>query len=300
MQDIKFDRQAICIQCHNKPELINSLLNNMPEKYFDFYIHVDKKSNIEEKICKQGNVYFCERLNVKWGRFSQVEATLKMFNLIDGKKYSYVHLISGNDYLIKSISYIKDFFSSDNQNQYIQSEKLPENSTWSWQGMDRFMVWYPQWLIQRPSKKIRRFIRIIYREFVMRTVVFRRKNQPVSNFFGGSQWFSITGECMEWMKTFLHEHPKYVNFFKHSVCCDEVFFATLIRYSPYQDKIMNENLRFMVWNDRVTGGPKELEKKDVDTMVGSKCVWARKIVTLEVVNLIQEKLSRIENTKESV
>lgn len=283
-------KQAICIQCHNKPEQINALINNMPKQDFDFFIHVDKKSNIKDKIHKLKNVYFTERVNVHWGRFSQVEATLKMLELVNGKKYSYIHLISGNDYFVKPPYYFKQIFSYNNKEQYIESTKLPEDSTWSWKGMDRVSVWYPQWLIQRPSKKIRRIIRIVYREFVMRTGIFRRKVFPVPKFYGGSQWFSITGECVEWMKLYLKNHPEYSEFFKHSLCSDEIFFSTLIRYSPFKDQIMNNSLRFMIWNNTVTGGPKELKLENVNDMIQSNYIWARKIVSLKVINKIQKEI----------
>lgn len=46
-------KQAICIQCHNKPEQINFLIEQLPEDYFDFFIHVDVKSSIEDSILKK-------------------------------------------------------------------------------------------------------------------------------------------------------------------------------------------------------------------------------------------------------
>ena len=43
-------KQAILMQCHNKPEQINKLISVLPDDKFDFYIHVDKKSDIIDKI----------------------------------------------------------------------------------------------------------------------------------------------------------------------------------------------------------------------------------------------------------
>lgn len=57
-------KQAICIQCHNRPEQINFLIGQLPEDYFDFFIHVDLKSSIADQIIKRNNVYFAKRVNV--------------------------------------------------------------------------------------------------------------------------------------------------------------------------------------------------------------------------------------------
>ena len=192
-------KQAVCIQCHNKPEQINFLIEHMPEEYFDFYIHVDEKSNILKEIHKKKNVCFSKRIDVRWGRFSQIEATLEMLRMIDTSQYCYVHLISGNDYIIKSVDYICDFFTKQNGAEFIESNILPGKCTWSWKGCDRFQCWYPQWMIHRPINTVFRCIRVFYREFIMRTKVFTRKKYPVKEFYGGSQWFSITGECVKWM-----------------------------------------------------------------------------------------------------
>ena len=65
-------KQAILIQCHNKPEQINVLIDTFPEEQFDFYVHVDKKSDIQKDIFKKSNVHFAEsRVDVRWGRYAQ-------------------------------------------------------------------------------------------------------------------------------------------------------------------------------------------------------------------------------------
>lgn len=94
---IIFYRQTICIQCHDNPKLINCIIAVFPEDKFDFYIHVDKKSDIMSQIIHQKNVYFSKRVDVQWGRASQIYATLAMLNMMDTSKCHYIHFISGND-----------------------------------------------------------------------------------------------------------------------------------------------------------------------------------------------------------
>lgn len=284
------NKQAICIQCHNKAEQINYLISCFPEDKFDFYIHVDKKSDIFAKITRKENVYFADRIDVRWGQFSQVEATLSIFKMIDVDKYCYVHLISGNDFIVKKPEEFIEFFGNSDR-EFIDSNILPGTCTWSWHGEDRYSVYYPQWIIQRPAHTIFKIMRVAYREFVMRTKIFKRKNCPVPIFYGGSQWFSITSGCLLWILKYLREHPEYVDFFRHGVCVDEVFFSTLIRYSPYVEKIANNNLRFMKWQGGTSGGPDTLTKDDFDNMLMSECFWARKFVDYETITELYKTLS---------
>ena len=284
-------KQAICVQCHDKPEQLNYLIEHMPESLFDFIIHVDSKSTIRNDIVTKNNVLFVKSLNVQWGRFSQVEATLRMFKVLKLENYSYIHLISGNDFIIKSPQYFIEFFR-ENDKEYIQSDLLGEGCSWSWGGLDRYEVFYPQWLIKRPSHKFMRLIRLLYREFVMRSVIFKRKALPVQFFYGGSQWFSITSACCCWMLKYLEQNKEYMTFFRHGVCSDEVFFSTLVRYSPFSEKIENNSLRFMLWHGTVSGGPLELKRNNILQMIESDDVFARKFTDMDTIKEVYKQLCK--------
>lgn len=71
---------AILIQCHKNPEQINQLIDVLSHPDIDVIIHVDKKSAITNKINSKGkSVSFVpdkKRVDVRWGTFSQVKATL--------------------------------------------------------------------------------------------------------------------------------------------------------------------------------------------------------------------------------
>lgn len=291
-------KQAILIQCHNKPEQINEIINYLPKEMFDIYIHVDRKSSIISDIVHKENTFFVKnRIDVRWGRFSQVEATISLINEIKNPlNYSYCHLISGNDFVIKPISWIVKTFSENNDKQYIESNYLDGTSTWSWGGLDRFQCYYPQWMIQRPKNKIMKIIRVCYREFIMRTKIFKRKNMPVSRFYGGSSWWSLTGEMIDWIKKYVTSTPEYYSYFKHGVCIDEVFFSTLVRYSPYKDKITNNHMRFMKWNEpgNVSGGPAILSEKDINNMVKSPYVFGRKFTDVKTIRKLIHDLDQDE------
>ena len=75
----------------------------------DFYIHIDKKvkdfdSSAFDGVLKHSNLTFCDRVNITWGDFSQIQSEMTLFKAAASanENYSYYHLISGVDLPIKS------------------------------------------------------------------------------------------------------------------------------------------------------------------------------------------------------
>ena len=126
----------------------------------------------------------------------------------------------------------------------------------------------------------------------MRTKFLMRKKLPVPRFYGGSSWFSIAGDLSGWMKDYLAEHEEYLHFFEHGVCSDEVFFATLARYSPYADRIVSDCHRFMIWKGSTSGGPRELNETDIPFMRKDKSFFARKVMDVDAGDEIIKELCR--------
>lgn len=275
-------KMAIAMQCHDNYDQINELINFFDDEGFDIYIHVDKKSNIYSKINKHKNVYMIRnRVNVQWGQFSQVEATLELFEEIKNSKnkYSYIHLISGQDIPLKSIRELKNIFKNNNK-EYLEYSKLPNG--WPTDGADRYKVYYPQWMISRPKNKIKRLIRVIYRNIVLSNTKLQRKFKFFDTLYGGSSWFSITGDCFEYLLDYLENNKEYIEFFRHSLCSDEIFFHTIILNSKFKENVVNENLRYIDWKNSLTGSPKNLEFLDLQKAVKSNNVFARKVVDLNL------------------
>ena len=286
-------KQAIIIQCHNRPNQINEIICFFDKEQFDFYIHVDKKSKIDREIICQENVFVVpneKRVFVRWGDFSQVSATLACFKMLNGEKYSYVHLMSGADFPVVASQSLTEQLHKDDS-EYIEANPFPCDA-WSWGGTDRVFVRYPKWVIERPKFKIRRILRVLYREFIMRTHIFKKKVSRNYKFYGGSQWFSITGKMVEWMKKYLQENPTYSQVYKNGCCVDEVFFSTLAMMSPYARNVKNENKRYIDWTDSKSGGPRLLKENDIPEMMESGAFFARKIEDDNVILKIKNSLKQ--------
>ena len=114
---------AILMLCHKSPDQIVKFLDQVNNENITTFIHIDKKSNIDEK--KFNNEFVkvlpkSKRVDVQWAQYSQVEATL---NLIEYAKnyddYDFYFLISGQDFPIKSNSFILDYLKKNEKFNFI-------------------------------------------------------------------------------------------------------------------------------------------------------------------------------------
>ena len=89
-------KHCILMLLHKDVKLANRLLKLYP-KTFDIYIHIDKKSDIEQKdIVRLSNVVWIgKEIEVKWQSYEMVEAELRLLQEAHKQGYDYYHLISG-------------------------------------------------------------------------------------------------------------------------------------------------------------------------------------------------------------
>lgn len=74
---------AILLLCHKNAEQINLFLDTLKHPDIEFFIHMDKKANIIDQIEQRPDIHIlpdCLRVDVRWGEFSQTQATLNLFS----------------------------------------------------------------------------------------------------------------------------------------------------------------------------------------------------------------------------
>ena len=73
---------AFLMQCHKNSIQINRLIDKLKHSEVDVYIHIDSKSQrLREEIKRNENVHLLPNekcVDVQWGTFSQVTATLNL------------------------------------------------------------------------------------------------------------------------------------------------------------------------------------------------------------------------------
>jgi len=68
-----------------------------------------------------------------------------------------------------------------------------------------------------------------------------------------------------------------LNRLKHSFCSEEIYFQTIIMNSPFSDKVINNNLRYIKWEYKNGSMPAILDEEDYEEVEKSNQLFARKI-----------------------
>jgi hypothetical protein len=260
---------AHLILVHKNPKQLARLMDRLKHPDADIYIHLDAKTDIEpfEKLLQRPNVYAIKkRIKVYWGSYSIVQATLNGFSqILDARKgYSYINLLSGDDYPIKPVEQIHSFFA-DNPDRLFM-EYLTEDSAW-WSKVKSRVTQYHLTDYNFPGKYIV--------QSLMNSFFPARKRPARLAYVGKSQWLTITEESAGYVLNYLAANPKVIDFFKLSWGSDEVVIQTILYNSHLKFKIENNNLRYIDWSaDDVS--PKTLNMDDAESLLKSTALYARK------------------------
>lgn len=207
-------KHALLIQAHQDISYFIKLAKIQPN--VNFYVHVDAKSDYfpDAETAQLANVFLLkDRITVRWGGFSQIEATLKLFETaFANEDNAYFHLISGEDVVLQPFEVIEKQWQQRFDFQAMMScEIAPEYAY-------RFIMDSPHadsdWQRQLTGKIITKLQQGV------------AKVKPYhSPIYFGSQWFSVTRADWEKIVPFT---DAYSDFFRHKLVPDEHFFQTLI------------------------------------------------------------------------
>jgi len=282
---------AYMMLAHKGKEQIMLLIESMSDENVDIYIHIDAKTNELHRSlvneCKSFvNVYIIEnRIAGNWSGFSLVEATLVLMREASKKHYDYVSLISGQDFLIKNIKYIKKFLTDNYGNQYI-----------TWQDIGKHYWRLKCFNFFSESISNRKFhIRMIdnaVRQF-QKLFMIRRKNLKNLSLYKGSQWFTITFEAAQYVLEYIEKNPCFMNDYKYTSCADESFIQIILLNSKFRANLVNKNLVYLDWENSKKKSPKILTLDDFTNLNNSDNLFARKFdldVDKQVLYYIKENL----------
>lgn len=207
-------KHALLIQAHQDISYFIKLAKIQPN--VNFYVHMDAKSDYfpDAETAQLANVFLLkDRITVRWGGFSQIEATLKLFETaFANEDNAYFHLLSGEDVVLQPFEVIEKQWQQRFDFQAMMTcERAPQYAY-------RFIMDSPHadsnWQRQLTGKIITK----------LQQGVAKIKTYYSPIYFG-SQWFSVTRADWEKIVPFTDE---YSDFFRHKLVPDEHFFQTLI------------------------------------------------------------------------
>jgi len=261
-------RVAHLVITYTSPLQTERMIRRMEHPAFDFYIHVDKKIDITSHLylAKIPNVYLIkDRVDVVWAGYKTVEATLRSVKEIfnSGRSYEYVHLMSGQDYPIKSAPYIHEFFSVNSGKEFLEFEHFDE---WASESYPRIREYH---LINY------KFPGRYFFQWLMNKVLPARKSPLAMEYYGSSMFWALTSNCLRHIIDVIDKNPRFERFMQLTWGSDEFIFQTLVLNSTFKKNVVNDNLLFL---DREKGAPhpKILTISHLEKLVASEKLFARK------------------------
>lgn len=215
-----------------------------------------------------------------WGSFPLVQATLDAMQYYRDIDYDYFINLSGQCYPLKTVTEIKERLRSDRGKGFLECHPLPWDR-WVDEdgGFDRIhRTWY------KPFKSMSKV-----------SLPRLRKELPQQmEPFGGSQWFCLPKDQVDYVLDLIGKRPEIVRFFERTLIPDELFFQTILMNSPFKDSIRSDdNLRFIDWQKKCVPLPALLLSEDLDRLLGSNKLFARKFdiaMDGQVLNLLDQHI----------
>lgn len=268
-------------------EQLNELIETLSSTDHKIYVNVDKKSDLDiSKINNKANL-IKKRINIEWGRFSQVKATLISLQEIikEENKFEHVVFISGQDFPMRPNEVIDQTLLQGKE--YLRYSLSTEDG---W----KFAPRYERFHFGNSSLQ-KNLSSILYRR-LMKPLNWKRRYPKNYTPYAGAQWWMLTRDCILYILNFVKTQKRYVQFHGFVNCSDEIFFQTIVLNSPFSNDVVNNCLHYVDWSESKkskTGSPNVLGLEDYDKIMASDNLFCRKIdypQSRELVEKIKESI----------
>lgn len=277
------------ILAHHKPQQFQKLVAALLTDHVHILIHVDQKSDIREfmdVVSPTDRVIYCNHRNVvTWGGYGQIEAILRLMHLMYECHIpaDYVHIMSGQDYVLRPNPEIFDFFERNRGKNFLDAFPLP-SPRWSHQGMDRINYF---WYIE--DMGFEKAAQYVHTQEIMKI---KRPYLPNTRPYGGSAFWSLTGDCIQWLYQTCKEGDPWLDYYKYTLFPEEMLFQTMLMNSENwkESVVLDNDLRAINWDDGPEY-PRIWRNEDFDRLIGSGKLFARKFDE-QVDHVIIERLEK--------
>ncbi|MBW5406068.1 beta-1,6-N-acetylglucosaminyltransferase [Morganella morganii] len=270
---------AYFILVHRYPNQFKRLFKSIYHEDNYYVIHVDKRSgkNIFDEIDLFLNDYknasLLESKEAIWGGYSLVDAQLRAIEklIIMGGGWDYFINLSGQDFPLKSQSFIMKYLSKFNCCEFIKIAN--------------------QHLI-RPETihRIKNYVQEINGELVVSTTSDRPFLKGVTPYIG-NQWMILSKRFCEFI-TYSSELEVFKDFYRNTLIADESFFQTVLMNTTFKSRIIYDDKREIDWveSSDIKLRPRDFLAEDSDMLINSQNLFARKFdenIDSDILNILE-------------
>ncbi len=206
-------------------------------KHVKFYVHIDNKSDCQSYQPYENVFFVQDNIDVNWGGWSQVQATLQLIELaLQNEENYYFHFCSGEDVILQEFSDIQEDWHMNFcdaimlESEYSSRHQYRRNFS--------FIHADTRWQRSITGKVLTK----IYQYY--NTIIPNQQNALY-----GSSWFSMNRQHAEIINK---TSSQYEQSFKKNLCPDEHFFQYLAHNNNLN--VANMNKRFIIFDKSYHNG----------------------------------------------
>lgn len=265
---------AYLIMAHDNEAQLKLLIKVLDYKENDIYLHIDKKSELKEKVFEVRNakLYIYRKVSVYWGDISQTKCQFFLLNEALKSYHDYYHLLSGHDFPIKPHKEIVAFFEKNAGKQFIHFE----SKDYCIKETCRYYHILAPLLLRSRNRYLKNKIGWIEEKIL----AFQRGRKVKRRLFCGANWYSITHDLA---LEFCSKQNKILKIVKWTISSDEYVLQTFYRtmatgkYELFAETKgpadYHSVAREIDWN---RGTPYVWRNEDFEYLMNSERMFARK------------------------
>ena len=272
--------QAIIITAYKNFEQLRKLVRALTND-FNIYIHIDKKTKwtkekIEtlQKLASNKKCLVVSKYEINWGGYNHLNAIIDLLELAYKDGNEYFHIITGEDYPVKSSTEIAKFGEENKDKIFMSCKKVSELGK---NISDRYHYFYlTDYLDYKKNAKLKKCITFLIHK------LFKIKRRNIGNFtekeiYKGLVYVSLPKDAVRYVFEYINKDRNYLNDLKTCEIAEEFFFQTILMNSRFKENIVCEHLRYINWTYKNGSNPAILDKEDYEKIKNGNYLFMRKI-----------------------
>jgi hypothetical protein len=285
--------QAAIITSYKNFDQLFFLVKKLLGMQFKIFIHIDKKTFDEsneyiELLNKTESIYLISKYSISWGSINHLYSILDLLQIATtDKDVHFIHIISSQDYPIKTQHFFDSFFSTENNCIYMT---VTGQEKFNLEVKDRYAQFY--FFQQSDSRKSRIQKIDTFSQKIQKMIGIERKRfGSFTHLYKGMVWISAPKHVFIYTLSFYKARRSFSGFLYFCRIPEEFFFQTILSNSNYAKYIIPDNLRFTFWEEKYSSIPAILDESDFGAIQNSNAVFARKVDPL-ISKILMKKIDK--------
>jgi len=277
------------ILAHKQPKLLKRTISVLANENHYFYVNVDLKTTnfneFEEEVEGMPNVTFFRKSIYHCG-ISHLYALLYILNNAyeSDQHFDYFHIISGQDYPLRSNEQFDSFFESNNNESYMFFDDEAYRNRMS----KELRIFAQQWHMNKTTGVLYKIYNFFHMPRLLSIIAPRK---PIEGYSSGWDWFSWHRDVVEYVLEYFETNPNYIKRYNHTLCPTEHIFHTILEKKSDDLRIEKNNpLRYVSWTPHrdvdTEYRPFTLTEEDYNFVIESKAFFCRKVEEMDSIKLL--------------